>query len=196
MDLFWEIHSNLEREGPGDTLNTLKALSMIGHLGKDLKILDLGCGPGKQTIDLAKNLDGQVIAIDTHTPFINELTLNAEKQGLGNKIEAISASMTEMPFEYSSFDLIWGEGSIYNMGFKKGIKEMYKYLKDNGYLAVSEISWLKDNPPKEVYDFWNNSYSEMESINENLKDINNSGYEIIGHFTLPEEAWWKYYNPM
>ena len=34
----------------------------------------------------------------------------------------LAASMEDLPFESSYFDLIWSEGAIYNIGFEKGIK--------------------------------------------------------------------------
>ncbi len=36
------------------------------------------------------------------------------------------------------------------MGFEKGLTAMKKFLKPGGYMAVSELSWLKDNPPAEI----------------------------------------------
>lgn len=47
---FFEIHSNLPREGPGDTESTRRALSMMAGLPERPSILDVGCGPGMQII--------------------------------------------------------------------------------------------------------------------------------------------------
>jgi len=54
MNLFWEIHSGLPQEGPGDDNSTLKALALIPDLPSNPSILDIACGPGRQTIALAK----------------------------------------------------------------------------------------------------------------------------------------------
>lgn len=49
-----------------------------------------------------------------------------------------------MDFVPESFDLIWAEGYIYIIGFKKGLQDWKKFLKPGGYLICSEISWFKD----------------------------------------------------
>ena len=44
--------------------------------------------------------------------------------------------MFEMNFSKESFDIIWSEGSIYAIGFEKGLTDWKKFIKTNGYLAV------------------------------------------------------------
>lgn len=44
--IFWEICSGLPREGPGDNQSTRRAYSMLKKLPKNLRVLDIGCGPG------------------------------------------------------------------------------------------------------------------------------------------------------
>lgn len=53
-EIFWEVHSGLPREGPGDNKSTRKAYMMLGDLPENPRILDIGCGPGMQTVELAK----------------------------------------------------------------------------------------------------------------------------------------------
>lgn len=37
----------------------------------------------------------------------------------------------------------------------------------------------------------------MATVKENLRTIRANGYELIDHFTLPEDAWWgPYYLPL
>ena len=71
MDIFWEIHSDLPREGPGDSTSTARAYAAASDLPPQPKILDIGCGPGMQTLDLAKLSGGEIIAIDFHQPFLD-----------------------------------------------------------------------------------------------------------------------------
>jgi hypothetical protein len=83
------------------------------------------------------------------------------------------------------------------MGFQQGLQAWKEYLKDGGYLVVSEISWLRGDLPAKVNDFWMADYPGMQDIAGNLKVIEEVGYELIGHFTLPESGWWnEYYNPL
>jgi SAM-dependent methyltransferase len=105
--------------------------------------------------------------------------------------------MTDIKYPEESFDIIWAEGSIFIMGFQKGISEWRRYIKPNGYLAVHEMAWIKDNPPKEICDYWEAVYPQIATIDDNLEIIKKCGYKILGHFPLPEDAWWElYYNPL
>jgi len=50
LDLLIEAHIGLERQGPGSSEVTLKALSFIDDISKIKRVADLGCGSGGQTI--------------------------------------------------------------------------------------------------------------------------------------------------
>jgi methylase of polypeptide subunit release factors len=54
IDLIIETHVGLERQGPGSSEMTIKALSFLDDLNKISKVLDLGCGTGGQTWGLEK----------------------------------------------------------------------------------------------------------------------------------------------
>ncbi len=169
MDIFWELHSNLRREGPGDSASTARAYAAITNLPARPKILDIGCGPGMQTLDLAKLSGGEIIAIDFHQPFLDELVRRAKEAGLDKHIHAQKMSMFEMDFAPEQFDLVWSEGAIYIMGFKQGFKVCRPLLKPGGYMVVTELSWFQQNPPQEVFDFWNESYPGMGTVTENIQ---------------------------
>lgn len=68
--IFYEVHSNLPREGPGDNKSTDRAFKALKNLPPKPRILDIGCGPGMQTIELAKLSCGQIEALDSHQPFL------------------------------------------------------------------------------------------------------------------------------
>ena len=50
-EVFWEIHSGLPREGPGDIKSTRMVRLMLKDLPRNPRILDVGCGPSMQTIE-------------------------------------------------------------------------------------------------------------------------------------------------
>lgn len=195
-DIFFEIHNNLPGEGPGRDKYTKKAFRMLPKLNNP-HILDIGCGTGRPTLELAKLSKGEIVGIDTHQPFLDELTREIEELGLSDRVKAINCSMFEMDFPLESFDVIWAEGSIYIIGFERGLNEWKRFLKPNGYIAVHEMTWLRPNPPKEIYDYWKRIYPEISTVEENLKLITKCDYDFIGHFTLPEDVWWlEYYSPL
>ena len=196
MEVFFEIHSDNPREGPGNFNSTKRAFKFLKNLPKKPIILDIGCGPGKQAFDLLKISDANITAVDNYQPYLDSIQNRINIKSLSNRLHVFNKNMVNLDFDTESFDIIWSEGAIYIMGFENGLNAWRKFLKPNGYIAVTEISWLKDNPPQDLYHFWNNAYPAIQSINDNLELIINCGYKPINHFTLPEDAWWDYYNPI
>ncbi len=197
MEIFFEIHRDLSREAPGSDACTARALAMTPPLPRDPHLLDIGCGPGAQTLVLAKQTGGHVTAIDTHQPFLDDLKQRAERAHLASRIRPQYGDMTALDFEEASFDLIWSEGAIYIMGFREGLQAWHRFLKPGGALAVSELTWLVDAPPDEARRFWQAAYPAMKHIEENIAILQQAGYTYLNHFTLPESAWWDaYYTPI
>ncbi|WP_277601257.1 hypothetical protein [Marinitoga sp. 38H-ov] len=42
-------------------------------------------------------------------------------------------------------------------------------------MAVSHLSWLKRDKPKEIIEYWRKNYPEIRHINENKKIIKDQG---------------------
>ncbi|MBE0480498.1 MAG: class I SAM-dependent methyltransferase, partial [Dehalococcoidia bacterium] len=175
MQIFFEIHRDLPREGPGDGQCTRKALSMAGKLPDKPRIIDIGCGPGMQTLDLASATDGVITAVDNWQPFLDQLEKKAAQEGLQDQIKTVNADMAALDFEDASFDLVWSEGAAYIMGFQNALHSWKRLLKKPGCLVVSEIAWLRDNPPEEVREYFAAEYPAMRDIESNLDLIRGAG---------------------
>ena len=195
-DIFFEIHQGLPREGPGRNEYTRKAFEMLPRLDNP-RILDIGCGTGGPTLELARLSQGIVIGLDIHQAYLDELTKKIEWAGLSDYVEVVKCSMFDMDFAYESFDIIWAEGSIFIIGFERGLRDWGRFLKPNGFLVVHEMAWLRSDPPIEIYDYWKWVYPGIRTVPENLEQIPGCGYDLLGHFKLPEDAWWdEYYSPL
>jgi ubiquinone/menaquinone biosynthesis C-methylase UbiE len=195
-EIFFEIHKDLSRESPGRDKYTKRAFKMIPPI-KNPKILDIGCGPGVPTVLLAKLSYGEVIGMDTHQPYLDELERRAKDAKLSHRLKTLNCSMMHMDFPLESFDIIWSEGSIYIIGFIEGLKQWKKLLKPKGFLAVHEMVWLRDNPPSEIMNYWKRYYPSITTIKQNLEMISKCEYKLFGHFPLPDDAWWEgYYQPL
>ncbi len=148
-------------------------------------------------MELARLSDGHVTGMDIHQPYLDRLSQKIEEAGLSDRVEAMNCSMFEMPFSDESFDIIWAEGSIYLIGFERGLLEWRRFIKPNGFLVVHEMTWLRPEPPQEILDYWKELYPGIKTVTGNVELIPNCGYDLIGHFTLPEDAWWtEYYGPL
>lgn len=192
------LHKDAERQGPGGVPQTELALRLSGLSGRcGLEVADIGCGTGASTLQLAKDLDAHVTAIDFLPEFLEVLEDRAAQAGLAQKIDAVAGFMEELPFADASLDAIWAEGAIYNIGFLRGITEWNRFLKPNGVLAVSELTWLTCDRPEEIQSHWEGEYSEVAPASAKLRQLEAAGYAPIGYFPLPQECWLEnYYRPM
>lgn len=196
FDLICDYYARLERQGPGSPEITKKALGYVDGLTGDSRVADIGCGTGGQTLELARHVTGIVVGVDMLRPFIDRLNSNAAKLTMSDRVRGQTASMDDLPFGEGELDLIWSEGAIYNMGFERGLKAWHKFLKPGGYMAVSEISWLTDERPDEINDFWNAAYPEIDTVANKVSIMEQAGYEVVGSFILPESCWIdNYYAP-
>jgi ubiquinone/menaquinone biosynthesis C-methylase UbiE len=197
MSIFFEIHSDIPREGPGDNESTRKAYKLIEKYVSKPVILDIGAGPGMQTMEIAKLTDGTILATDMNEDFLHVVEERAKQFGVSEKISTQIANMKKLPFEEGVFDVIWSEGAIYIIGFEKGLQEWKKFLKNEGIIAVTEISWLKEDVPNEPWSFWKEAYPEIDTVSANIQKAEVLGYKLIDTFVLPESAWWgEYYPPL
>lgn len=202
MEYFYELYEGMPRGGPGDNASTAKAYSLMDGVPPEPLILDIGCGPGMQTLELARISSGKIIALDNHRPFLDKLMESARSAGLTEHITAMNRSMLEMEhprmgFELGSFDVIWSEGALYFMGFGNGLRTCRPLLKDGGYVAVTEAVYLKADPPEAVVRFWEDEYPDISDVEDRIELIGDAGFRLISHFTLPRESWFTYfYDPM
>lgn len=195
LELIIDLHKNSERQGPGSENDTLKALDFINFpTNQKLKVADIGCGSGGQTITLAGKLNASITAVDLFPAFLDELNEKSQRCGLSDKIETLEKSMEDLPFGKSEFDLIWSEGAIYNIGFENGLKKWKDYLKVGGYLAASEITWITQFRPKEIEVFWKAEYPQIHTASNKIKQLEDNGYTLVGYFYLGEESWTETYH--
>ncbi len=155
------------------------------------------CGPGVQTIELARISNGKIIALDNHQAFLDKLMEQARNEGLEEKIIPNNMSMLDVNFEENTFDIIWSEGALYSMGFQNGLKRCRQLLKDKGHLAVTELVYTAPNPPDAVIQYFEDEYPDIKNIEGKIEVIQKEGFNLISNFTLPESAWLNsYYLPI
>ena len=154
---------------------TIEAFQRLPKL-ENPRILDIGCGSGVPTMELAKLSDGEVIGIDIDQDLLDILSRKIEQEGLTNRVKAIKCSLLDIKFLDNSFDIIWAEGSITTLGVEKSLREWNRLLKPKGFLVI---------------------HDEIKHFFEKRHVVAACGYKLIEHFSLPEEVWWEeYYKPL
>jgi SAM-dependent methyltransferase len=196
-EVFFEVYEDLPRQGPGNRDCAIRALQLCSDLPPLPAVLDLGCGVGGQTLQLAALLTGPITAIDSHAPSIERLERAIAERGLSGRVRALVGDMACPGQIAESFDLIWSEGALYNIGIEAALRVCHGMLRPGGYLAFTDAVWREENPPPEVKAGFDLDYPAMGWVQDVLAQIDDSDMELIGHFTLPDEAWWDdFYTPM
>ncbi|MGB7296785.1 MAG: class I SAM-dependent methyltransferase [Candidatus Aminicenantales bacterium] len=152
-----------------------KAYRVLPALDKP-RILDIGCGSGVPTMELARLSGGYVIGLDIDAALVERLKKKIEESALKDRVSALQCSMFEMDFPEKSFDIIWAEGSIFAIGFATGLREWQRFLKPGGFLVV---------------------HDEEGDLKEKTNQIPAQGYDLLHLFILDEKIWWdEYFTPL
>lgn len=196
--LLVDLHKSAKRQGPGGDAETRKAIDLaMLDPSAPLKVMDIGCGTGASTMQLARVLNANITAIDFLPDFIEVLKGKAENEGLSHKINPLVCSMENLHCDDEEYDVIWSEGAIYNIGFEKGIQDWRRFLKPGGILVVSEITWISNTRPYELQEYWQAEYPEIDTASSKIAILEKRGYSPVAYFVLPEHCWLEnYYLPM
>jgi len=140
------------------------------------RILDLGCGTGVPTLELARLTNGIIEAVDTDTDCLDWLEQKISKAGLQGRIRVVRQSVQELERPGGTYDLILMEGLLNIIGFEKGLRAFTPYLKTGGHFMIHDDA--KDGKRK-------------------LRIMEKLGLQLIDSFLIDENDWWKdYYAPL
>jgi len=197
FQLFLEVYGTLPRAGPGGDEHTIRALGLVPGPAPDA-VLDLGCGPGAQTVALASALPhARFVAVDVLPAMVEEANRRFIAAGFGDRVVAVEGDMAAPPAAPGSQDLIWCEGAIYNLGVTEALRAWRTLLKPEGSIAFTEPVWLVGSPPKEIHDWWSSEYPAISDAAGVESRIEAASYRTVASFVLPSSAWWdEYYSPM
>lgn len=195
--LFFELYESLPRQGPGNRDCTARALALCTGLPPAPAIIDLGCGVGAQTLHLAELTAGAIVALDSHAPSIDRLRSAIGRRGLEDRVTAIVGDMAHARPTPGCFDLVWSEGALYSIGLARALRVCRDLLRPGGCLAFTDAVWRTDHPAAEVKAAFDADYPCMGRVADDLATIESAGLAVVGHFTLPDAAWWDdFYTPM
>jgi len=197
MSLLLEIYGTLPRAGPGSTADTLRALSLVPT--KTISaVLDLGCGPGAQTLVLAEALhEASILAIDLTPQMVTEAARRVAECRFGDRVLVDLGDMMEPMVAPGSQDLIWCEGAIYVAGVARALTAWRPLLARDGSVAFTEPVWLNPSPAEEPVKWWRDEYPAITDQAGVRASIEAAGFDTVGSFVLAADSWWNdYYGPM
>jgi arsenite methyltransferase len=142
---FWGLHTS--RRGKflvwADLLDELK-------LRGDEKILDLGCGRGAVLFLAAQHLSGgRAVGVDIWNKADQSgnseeaARRNALAEGVADRIELVTADMTQLPMDDGQFDLIVSNVAIHNVKGRarraRALEEAVRVLRPGGRLLIADL---------------------------------------------------------
>jgi SAM-dependent methyltransferase len=154
---------------------TRRAFGLLPHLDRP-RILDLGCGSGVPTMELARLSNGEVIGLDNDGRLLAMLEAKVERAGLSGRVKAVNGRILDVNFPEASFDVIWAEGSLHIVGFRKGLRWCRGLLEPGGFLVAHDGG---------------------HDIGGKRQQILRTGYELMAHFALDNDTWRReYFAPL
>ena len=188
---FWDengsLHWGLFNKGNEDYLtaseNLTNLMAVQSGINSKSKILDLGCGNGEVTIQLAKKYGCNIVGVDISGVRIE----NANKKLKGDSavsslVKFKKASATDLPFDKEEFTHLWSQATIYHVHDKdKALSEVYRVLKKGGIFVFDDLTKPKQEISKDsrkyVYErlLFDTPFS-FETYKKKLEEI---GFKIV-----------------
>ncbi|MDO5699480.1 MAG: class I SAM-dependent methyltransferase [Dermatophilus congolensis] len=197
FELYIDLFRGLPRFAPGGDELTLQALQRLGIPPAGGLIADMGCGEGSSALVLARNTPCQIVAFDLEPTYVEGLRALAEEAGLLDRIQTVVADFAEAPLDPASVDLLWAEGSVYNLGFGPGLATWHRHLKPGAGIAVSELTWISDEHCEGATQFFAEAYPAMTTIDENVASMRAAGFDVLDPIVFPPSAWEdEFYTPL
>jgi ubiquinone/menaquinone biosynthesis C-methylase UbiE len=140
----WEEYYAVLREPP-DWLKKpppfiVDSLSLLKKQ-ESQRILDLGCGAGRNSIYFAKE-GFDVVSLDTSSSALKKTKTWSKTEGV-HSVTVLRGSMTQLPFIRQSFHAVVSASVIHHAprkDIRKTIREIYRILKDDGLLVANLLS--------------------------------------------------------
>jgi ubiquinone/menaquinone biosynthesis C-methylase UbiE len=115
------------------------AAFMLPYLRDDMSLLDVGCGPGTITADLAGRIpNGMVVGVDLPSDVIGAAQ---DQFGTANLRFAVG-DVYALEFDDGSFDMVYAHQVLQHLGDPVGaLREMFRVVRPGGHVAVRDSDY-------------------------------------------------------
>ncbi|CAM5610125.1 MULTISPECIES: methyltransferase domain-containing protein [Streptomyces] len=144
------------------------AAYLVGELKPHMRVLDIGCGPGTISADLAALVpDGHVTAVDHAPGIVEQARAHAAQRGLDNMSFAV-ADVHALDFPDDTFCVVHAHQVLQHVGDPvQALREMRRVTKPGGIVAVRDsdygaFTWFPASP---VLDGWLDLYHRVARAN-------------------------------
>jgi ubiquinone/menaquinone biosynthesis C-methylase UbiE len=141
---------------------------LLSRLKSGDNLLDVGCGPGTITMDLAELVaPGHVVGIDRSNEVIDRAREASDARALSNLSFEVG-DVYQLEFDDSTFDVVYAHQVLQHLSEPtRAVVEMRRVLRDGGWLAVrdgdyGEFTW---SPPNNGLNRWMELYHQITRRN-------------------------------
>lgn len=195
------IFAGCDLLGPGGPDETRRLGEAIG-LQRGQRVLELGSGTGRAALQLVNDFGVEVVMLESSPGLARGSRARVHGANRGNPIQVREADMHEAAelFPPRSFDAILAEGSLYIMGIRNAARAAQSLLPAGGRIGFTELTWTAspERAARRVREFWDREApTVISSVEEKLARMSAAGLKKgRAAFTLPAEAWDRYYAPI
>lgn len=113
---------------------------LLPHLAPGMALLDVGCGPGTITTDLAARVaPGRVVAVDNAPVILEQAARHAAEAGYADRIEFAAADVHALDFPDDTFDVVHAHQVLQHVGDPvRALREMRRVCKPGGIVAARD----------------------------------------------------------
>ncbi|MER8013696.1 methyltransferase domain-containing protein [Streptomyces griseoluteus] len=144
------------------------AAHLLGSLAPDMRVLDVGCGPGTITADLAALVpDGRVTGADRAPGVLEQARATAEGRGLAN-VDFEVADVHALGHPDGAFDVVHAHQVLQHVGDPVGaLREMVRVTRPGGLIAVRDADYAAMTwyPAEPGLDEWLDLYRRVARAN-------------------------------
>ena len=152
--------------------HTRMAFAMLPAMDRP-RVLDIGCGQGLQTMELARLSGGEVVGIDIDEAALARFLERLEQSGFRSQITVRMCSLFEPGLAAESFDILWEEGVLHLLQPDGSFAACHRLLRRGGFLVMHEtIGWFEATSPR-------------------LPEL---GFSLVDRHLLPRHFWWTEYG--
>lgn len=113
--------------------------------------LDVGCGKGNHTAELARRFHLRAFGIDPVGGNLEIAHAATSERGLAERVTFMKGSMESIPFEDAAFDLIWCRDTLVHVqDLQRGFRECGRVLKPRGHMLIFTTYATGRMEPKEA----------------------------------------------
>ena len=117
------------------------------HIHKGMKVLDLGCGTGKCTLQVAQK-GATVTGVDLSRGMIDIIVDKCKSQVFKDSIQLVIGDVENLPFKGESFDIAVSFGTLHHIpNPDRAVNEASKVLKPGGLFFATEPNKNQLQPP-------------------------------------------------